>query len=179
MKAILHLAECATFLGQIDIFKIRGKFASTDAYEDHFVLPKVKILLVTHRRVLLLQVRPFLLMMCHFFFTCQSDFITCLHSWFQLPMMTQRKFNPAKDPCSVIWDVLWDDLVTVEMTHGKKDPPGSLPSKLILYLKARPSNSKEVVRLVKCNRGSDQATIIYSAIDKAYKAYGPNSVKVH
>jgi len=67
MKAILHLAECATFLGQIDIFKIRGKFASTDAYEDHFVLPKVKILLVTHRRVLLLQVRPFLLMMCHFF----------------------------------------------------------------------------------------------------------------
>jgi len=148
-QAILHLAECATFLGQIDIFKIRGKFASTDAYEDHFVLPKVKILLVTHRRVLLLQ----------------------------LPLMTQRKFNPAKDPCSVIWDVLWDDLVTVEMTHGKKDPPGSLPSKLILYLKARPSNSKEVVRLVKCNRGSDQATIIYSAIDKAYKAYGPNSVK--
>ncbi|CAL5058295.1 unnamed protein product [Urochloa decumbens] len=148
-QAILHLAECATFLGQIDIFKIRGKFASTDAYEDHFVLPKGKILLVTHRRVLLLQ----------------------------LPMMTQRKFNPAKDPCSVIWDVLWDDLVTVEMTHGKKDPPGSLPSKLILYLKAKPSNSKEVVRLVKCNRGSDQATIIYSAIDKAYKAYGPNSIK--
>ncbi|WVZ75446.1 hypothetical protein U9M48_023496 [Paspalum notatum var. saurae] len=150
-QAILHLAECATFLGQIDIFKIRGKFASTDAYEDHFLLPKGKILLITHRRVLLLQ----------------------------LPMMTQRKFNPAKDPCSVIWDVLWDDLVTVEMTHGKKDPPGSLPSKLILYLKAKPSNSKEVVRLVKCNRGSDQATIIYSALDKAYKAYGPNSVKAN
>ncbi|XP_062219043.1 uncharacterized protein LOC133918926 [Phragmites australis] len=148
-QAILHLAECATFLGQVDIFKIRGKFASTDAYEDHFLLPKGKILLITHRRVLLLQ----------------------------LPMMTQRKFNPAKDPCSVIWDVLWDDLVTVEMTHGKKDPPGSLPSKLILYLKAKPSNSKEVVRLVKCNRGSDQATIIYSAIDKACKAYGPDSLK--
>ncbi|KAL6634351.1 hypothetical protein ACP70R_027022 [Stipagrostis hirtigluma subsp. patula] len=148
-QAILHLAECATFLGQVDIFKIRGKFASTDAYEDHFLLPKGKILLITHRRVLLLQV----------------------------PMMTQRKFNPAKDPCSVIWDVLWDDLVTVEMTHGKKDQPGSLPSKLILYLKAKPSNSKEVVRLVKCNRGTEQATIIYSAIDKAYKAYGPNSLK--
>ncbi|KAL6841988.1 hypothetical protein ACP4OV_028188 [Aristida adscensionis] len=148
-QVILHLAECATFLGQVDIFKIRGKFASTDAYEDHFLLPKGKILLITHRRVLLLQV----------------------------PMMTQRKFNPAKDPCSVIWDVLWDDLVTVEMTHGKKDLPGSLPSKLILYLKAKPSNSKEVVRLVKCNRGSEQATIIYSAIDKAYKAYGPNSIK--
>ncbi|AQK59115.1 calcium-dependent lipid-binding family protein [Zea mays] len=148
-QAILHLAECATFLGQIDIFKIRGKFASTDAYEDHFLLPKGKIFLITHRRVLLLQ----------------------------LPMMTQRKFNPTKDPCSVIWDVLWDDLVTVEMTHGKKDPPDSWPSKLILYLKAKPSNSKEIVRLVKCNRGSDQASIIYSAIDKAYKAYGPNSLK--
>ncbi|XP_062223332.1 uncharacterized protein LOC133922148 [Phragmites australis] len=148
-QTILHLAEYATFLGQVDIFKIRGKFASTDAYEDHFLLPKGKIFFITHRRVLLLQ----------------------------LPMMTQRKFNPAKDPCSVIWDVLWDDLVTAEMTNGKKDPPRSLPSKLILYLKAKPSNSKEVVRLVKCNRGSDQATIIYSAIDKAYKAYGQNSLK--
>jgi vacuolar protein sorting-associated protein 13A/C len=97
---------------------------------------------------------------------------------FQVPMLTQRKFNPVKDPCSVIWDVLWDDLVTVEMTHGKKDAPGSLPSKRILYLKAKPSNSKEVVRLVKCNRDSDQATIVYSAIGKAYKAYGPNSLKV-
>lgn len=66
MQAILHLAECATFLGQIDIFKIRGKFASTDAYEDHFVLPKGKILVITHRRVLLLQVRQFLLL-CHAF----------------------------------------------------------------------------------------------------------------
>lgn len=148
-QAILQLAECGTFLGQVDLFKVRGKFASTDAYEDHFILPKGKILLITHRRVILLQ----------------------------LPMMTQRKFNPAKDPCSVIWDLLWDDLVTVEMTHGKKDVPGSLPSKLILYLKAKPTNSREVVRLVKCNRGSDQATIIYSSIDKACKAYGPNSTK--
>ncbi|BAF08745.2 Os02g0470400 [Oryza sativa Japonica Group] len=148
-QAILQLAEYATFLGQVDLFKVRGKFASTDAYEDHFMLPKGKILLITHRRVLLLQV----------------------------PMMTQRKFSPAKDPCSVIWDVLWDDLVTVEMTHGKKDAPGSLPSKLILYLKAKPTNSREVVRLVKCNRGSDQATLIYSSIDGAYKAYGPKSTK--
>uniref|UniRef100_A0A0D9VFX1 C2 domain-containing protein n=1 Tax=Leersia perrieri TaxID=77586 RepID=A0A0D9VFX1_9ORYZ len=148
-QAILQLAEYATFLGQVDLFKVRGKFASTDAYEDHFMLPKGKILVITHRRVLLLQV----------------------------PMMTQRKFNPAKDPCSVIWDVLWDDLVTVEMTHGKKDAPGSLPSKLILYLKAKPTNSREVVRLVKCNRGSDQATLIHSSIDRAYQAYGPNSTK--
>ncbi|XP_015689233.1 uncharacterized protein LOC102707936 [Oryza brachyantha] len=148
-QVILQLAEYATFLGQVDLFKVRGKFASTDAYEDHFMLPKGKILLITHRRILLLQV----------------------------PMMTQRKFNPAKDPCSVIWDVLWDDLVTVEMTHGKKDAPGSLPSKLILYLKAKPTNCREVVRSVKCNRGSDQATQVYSSIERARKAYGPNSTK--
>uniref|UniRef100_A0A453NY09 Uncharacterized protein n=1 Tax=Aegilops tauschii subsp. strangulata TaxID=200361 RepID=A0A453NY09_AEGTS len=92
-------------------------------------------------------------------------------------MMTQRKFNPAKDLCSVIWDVLWDDLVTLETTHGKKDAPGSLPSKLILYLKAKPANSREAVHLIKCNRGSDQATIIYSSIDKVYRTYGPNAIK--
>jgi len=76
VKAILHLAECATFLGQIDIFKIRGKFASTDAYEDHFLLPKGKILLITHRRVLLLQVRHLFLFLCHSFHLslCQSNF---------------------------------------------------------------------------------------------------------
>ena len=56
VKAILQLAECGTFLGQVDLFKVRGKFAFTDAYEDHFLLPKGKILLVTHRRVLLVQV---------------------------------------------------------------------------------------------------------------------------
>lgn len=56
LKAILQLAECGTFFGQVDLFKVRGKFALSDAYEDHFLLPKGKILLVTHRRVLLLQV---------------------------------------------------------------------------------------------------------------------------
>ena len=57
MKAILQLAESGTFLGQVDLFKVRGKFASTDAYEGHFILPKGKILIITQRRVLLLQVR--------------------------------------------------------------------------------------------------------------------------
>ena len=56
MKIILQLAESGSFLGQVDLFKVRGKFALTDAYEDHFLLPKGKILVVTHRRVILLQV---------------------------------------------------------------------------------------------------------------------------
>lgn len=56
MQIILQLAESGSFLGQVDLFKVRGKFALTDAYEDHFLLPKGKILVVTHRRVILLQV---------------------------------------------------------------------------------------------------------------------------
>ena len=55
-QIILQLAESGSFLGQVDLFKVRGKFALTDAYEDHFLLPKGKILVVTHRRVILLQV---------------------------------------------------------------------------------------------------------------------------
>lgn len=56
MKAMLQLAESGSFLGQVDLFKVRGKFALTDAYEDHFALPKGRIIMVTHRRVLLMQV---------------------------------------------------------------------------------------------------------------------------
>lgn len=56
MKVVLQLAESSSFLGQVDLFKVRGKFALSDAYEDHFIVPKGKIFMVTHRRVMLLQV---------------------------------------------------------------------------------------------------------------------------
>jgi vacuolar protein sorting-associated protein 13A/C len=56
VKVILQLAESGSFFGQVDLFKVRGKFALSDAYEDHFMLRKGKILMVTHRRVILLQV---------------------------------------------------------------------------------------------------------------------------
>lgn len=55
-QVILQLAESGSFFGQVDLFKVRGKFALSDAYEDHFLLPKGKIFVVTHRRVILLQV---------------------------------------------------------------------------------------------------------------------------
>lgn len=57
MQVILQLAESGSFFLQVDLFKVRGKFALSDAYEDHFSLRKEKILIVTHRRVILLQVR--------------------------------------------------------------------------------------------------------------------------
>ncbi|KAK6913633.1 hypothetical protein RJ641_020954 [Dillenia turbinata] len=57
-QVILQLAECGSFFGQVDLFKECGKFALSDAYEDHFLLLKGKILVVTHRRVILLQDLP-------------------------------------------------------------------------------------------------------------------------
>ncbi|KAI4370200.1 hypothetical protein MLD38_018571 [Melastoma candidum] len=150
-QVILQLAECGSFFGQVDLFKVRGKFALSDAYEDHFLLPKGKIFVITHRRALLLQ---------------QPSAI-----------VSQRKFNPARDPCSVLWDVLWDDLITMELTHGKKDLPKSPCSRLILYLKPRQPELREQIRIIKCSRDSDQASEIYSSIERAMTTYGPTRQK--
>ncbi|CAI0626413.1 unnamed protein product [Linum tenue] len=130
-QVILQLAESGSFFGQVDLFKVRGKFALSDAYEDHFILPKGKIVMVTHRRVMLLQ---------------QPSTI-----------IGQRKFNPAGDPCSVLWDVLWSDLMTMELNHGKKDQQKSPPSKLLIYLQSRSTELREQFRQIKCSRETDQA----------------------
>lgn len=52
----MQLAERGTIFGPVDFFRVRGKFAMSDAYEDHFNLPKDRTLIITHRRVILLQV---------------------------------------------------------------------------------------------------------------------------
>ncbi|KAJ6726583.1 hypothetical protein OIU79_004678 [Salix purpurea] len=147
-QVILQLAESGSFFGQVDLFKVRGKFALSDAYEDHFMLPKGKIIVVTHRRVMLLQ---------------QPSNI-----------LAQRKFSPARDPCSVSWDVLWVDLVTMELTHGKKDQPKAPPSQLTLYLRSRSTESKEQFRVIKCIPETDQALKVYSSIERAVNTYGRN-----
>lgn len=92
--------------------------------------------------------------------------------------MGQRKFIPAKDACSIQWDILWNDLVTMELTDGKKDQPNSPPSRLILYLKAKPHDPKEQFRVVKCIPNTKQAFDVYSAIDQAINLYGQNALKV-
>ncbi|KAH9766383.1 C2 domain-containing protein [Citrus sinensis] len=148
---ILQLAESGSFFGQVDLFKIRGKFALSDAYEDHFILPEGKILMITHRRVILLQ-QP-------------------------TNAIAQRKFSPARDPCSVLWDVLWDDLVLMELTHGKKDNPKALPSRLVLYLHIKSTEMKEQVRIIKCSRETHQALEVYSSIEQARNTYGQNLSK--
>lgn len=149
-QAILQLAESGSFFLQVDLFKVRGKFALSDAYEDHFSLRKDKILLVTHRRVILLQISN---------------------------IMTQKKFNPARDPCLVLWDVLWEDLATMELTTGKKDHVGAPPSKLILYLKSKTSENNDQTRVIKCYRDTKQAIEVYTSIDQAMATYAPKDAK--
>lgn len=94
---------------------------------------------------------------------------------FQQPsnVIGQKKFNPARDPCSVLWDVLWDDLVTMELSHGKKDHPNAPHSRLILYLQSKSFESKDHSRVIKCNRDSNQAVEVYSSIEQAMNTYGP------
>lgn len=93
-------------------------------------------------------------------------------------IIAQRKFSPARDPCSVLWDVLCDDLVTMELTHGKKDPQNAPPSRLILYLQSRSTESKEQVRVIKCSPETNQALEVYTSIEQAMNTYGSILSKV-
>lgn len=150
-QVLLQLAECGASFGQIDIFKVRGKFAFSDVYEDHFNLPKGRTVMITNRRVVLLQ-HP-----------TQTN--------------VQRKIDPLREPCTVLWDVTWNDLSKVEPRHGKKDPPGSRPSQLVVHLRISPQDSrifesKETTHVIKCHRESRQAEEIFSAIQQAMITYG-------
>lgn len=57
-QMILYLAEASRHFGCTDIFKEPSKFALSDCYEDHFIVPYQRIVLVTNKRVMLLQVGP-------------------------------------------------------------------------------------------------------------------------
>ncbi|XP_057978559.1 uncharacterized protein LOC131164992 isoform X2 [Malania oleifera] len=54
-QMILYLAEASRNFGCTEIFKEPSKFASSDHYEDHFIVPHQRIVLVTSKRVMLLQ----------------------------------------------------------------------------------------------------------------------------
>ncbi|XP_073134921.1 uncharacterized protein [Henckelia pumila] len=54
-QMVLYLAEASRSFGCTEIFKEPSKFAWSDCYADHFVVPYHRIVLVTNRRVMLLQ----------------------------------------------------------------------------------------------------------------------------
>lgn len=53
---VLVLAEASRLLGCTDLFKEPSKYAWTDCYEDHFIVAYQRIVVVTNKRVMLLQV---------------------------------------------------------------------------------------------------------------------------
>jgi len=53
---VLYLGEASRQFGCTEIFKEPSKFALSDYYEEHFTVPHQKIVLVTNKRVMLLQV---------------------------------------------------------------------------------------------------------------------------
>lgn len=54
-QMVLYRAEASRHFGCTEIFKEPSKFALTDYYEDHFTVPYQRIVLVTNKRVMLLQ----------------------------------------------------------------------------------------------------------------------------
>ncbi|WVZ57683.1 hypothetical protein U9M48_008037 [Paspalum notatum var. saurae] len=51
----LYLAEASRYFACTDLFREPSKYAWSDYYEDHFILPNQRIALVTNKRVMLLQ----------------------------------------------------------------------------------------------------------------------------
>ncbi|KAJ0970742.1 hypothetical protein J5N97_018701 [Dioscorea zingiberensis] len=54
-QMILYLAEASRHIGCTDLFKEPSKYAWSDCYEDHFMVPYQRIVLITSKRVMLLQ----------------------------------------------------------------------------------------------------------------------------
>jgi vacuolar protein sorting-associated protein 13A/C len=65
-QAILRLAQSGAYFGSKDVFKEPAKFAWSDFYQDHFPLPKNKILMLTNRRIMMLVVSTPLHFICFF-----------------------------------------------------------------------------------------------------------------
>lgn len=57
LQMALYLAEASRYFACTDLFREPSKYAWSDYYEDHFILPNQRIALVTNKRVILLQVR--------------------------------------------------------------------------------------------------------------------------
>ncbi|KAJ4777649.1 Pleckstrin (PH) domain-containing protein isoform 2 [Rhynchospora pubera] len=54
-QMMLYLAEASRHLACTDLFREPSKYAWSDYYEDHFIVPSQRIVLVTNKRVMLLQ----------------------------------------------------------------------------------------------------------------------------
>eukprot|EP00897_Mesotaenium_endlicherianum_P008373 jgi/Mesen1/7564/ME000392S06833 len=97
--------------------------------------------------------------------------------------MGQKRVDLLKEPCSVVWDVPWEELMTTELKHAKDEAPGSPPSRLVLHLRdwsqeTRLFEAREIARTVSCHPGTSQAADIKEAIHRAMQKYGPDRATV-
>ncbi|KAK6146409.1 hypothetical protein DH2020_020278 [Rehmannia glutinosa] len=144
-QMILYLAEASRNFGCTEIFKEPSKFAWSDCYEEHFVVPYQRIVLVTNRRVMLLQ--------------CVAP-----------DRMDKR-------PCKIMWDVPWEEVMTLEL--AKAGYPS--PTHLIIHLKSF-RRGESFVRVIKCNserlpeEREPQAVKVCSSVYKMWKTH-QNSLK--
>ncbi|KAJ8763967.1 hypothetical protein K2173_003749 [Erythroxylum novogranatense] len=139
-QMMLYLAEASRHFGCTEIFKEPSKFAWSDYYEDHFVVPYQRVVLVTNKRVMLLQ----------------------------CPTMDKLDRKPSK----IMWDVQWDELMSLELAKGSFQQP----SHLLLHLKNF-RRSEAFVRVIKCNVEEEsedrepQAVKICSVVCRMWKAH--------
>ncbi|KAL3817950.1 hypothetical protein ACJIZ3_003855 [Penstemon smallii] len=139
-QMILYLAEASRNFGCTEIFKEPSKFAWSDCYEEHFIVPYQRIVLVTNRRVMLLQ--------------CVAP-----------DRMDKR-------PCKIMWDVPWEEVLTLELAKAGY----SRPSHLIIHLKSF-GRAESFVRVIKCKteqlpeEREPQSARICSVVRKMWKAH--------
>ncbi|GJP54206.1 hypothetical protein CLOM_g13301 [Closterium sp. NIES-68] len=160
-QVILQLAEWGALTGA-SVFDIRekGKFAGSDAYEDHFHLPGRRILMITHQRVMLLE---------------QPGGGGLAGA--------QRKADLTSEACSIVWAVPWGDLLSLELMRARDDPPSAPPSRVVVHLRewsadVRLLDAKEIARVVLCQPASQQAQQVRDAIQRALDQFGPDRATV-
>lgn len=191
VQMVLYLGEASRQFGCTEIFKEPSKFALSDYYEEHFTVPHQKIVLVTNKRVMLLQVSQTqsqgLGIMDYASFREITQLQVSLWDWGYVSLIENNSFvfsvfvqclapdKMDKRPCKIIWDVPWDELMALELAKAGS----SQPSFLILHLKHF-RRSENFVRVIKCDsvevfEGREpQATKICSVVRRTWKAYQSN-----
>lgn len=56
MQLVLYKAEMGSYFGKRDIFRDHAKFVFSDFYQQHFQMRRGRVLLLTSRRVMMVQV---------------------------------------------------------------------------------------------------------------------------
>lgn len=56
VQLVLYKAEMGSYFGKRDIFRDHAKFVFSDLYQEHFQMRRGRMLLLTSRRVMMVQV---------------------------------------------------------------------------------------------------------------------------